>query len=77
MLSGDSMAAAQNKSVWKQIGDYASLGVLLPATTVTGYLVGLLLDHLFHTSFLYLVFLIIGIAAGFLELIRVVSRNSS
>ena len=76
-LSGDSMAAAQNKSVWKQIGDYASLGVLLPATTVTGYLVGLLLDHLFHTSFLYLVFLILGIAAGFLELIRVVSRNSS
>ena len=77
MLSGDSVAAAQNKSVWKQIGDYASLGGLLPATTVTGHLVCLLLHPLFHTSFLYLVFLILGIAAGFMELIRVVSRNSS
>ncbi|MBI1956054.1 MAG: AtpZ/AtpI family protein [Acidobacteria bacterium] len=70
------MAAAQNKSVWKQIGDYASLGVMLPAATVTGYFLGVLLDYLFHTSFLYIVFLLLGIVAGFLEIIRVVSKNS-
>jgi len=50
---------------------------MLPAATATGYFLGLLLDRLFGTSFLYLVFLLIGIIAGFVELIRVVTRNSS
>ena len=71
------MADDRNKSVWKQIGEYASLGIMLPAATVTGYILGVLLDRLFHTSFLYIVFLLIGIVAGFIEVIRVVSRNSS
>ena len=70
------MAPPPNKSGWKQIGDYASLGVMLPAATVTGYLIGLALDHWLGTSYLYIVFLLIGIAAGFLELIRVVLRNA-
>ncbi len=70
------MAGPKKKSTWAQIGDYASLGVMLPACTVVGYFIGLALDHLFHTSFLKIVFLILGIIAGFVELIRVVSRNS-
>ena len=70
------MAPAKKKSVWAQIGDYASLGVLLPASTVTGYFIGVLLDHWFGTHFLYLVFLIVGIVAGFVEMVRIVSRNS-
>ena len=69
------MAPPTKKPVWSQIGDYASLGFMLPACTVVGYLLGLALDHLFHTSFLYIVFLILGIAAGFVELVRVVTRN--
>ena len=73
---GKPMAPPNKKSAWAQVGQYASLGVALPATTVTGYFLGVLLDHLFGTHFLYLVFLILGIAAGFLELYRVVSRNS-
>lgn len=71
------MAADRNKSVWKQIGDYASLGIMLPAATATGYFLGLLLDRLLGTSFLYIVFLLIGTAAGFIEFFRVVSRDSS
>ena len=70
------MAVPEKKPVWKQVGDYASLGVMLPAATVTGYLIGLALDHAFGTHFLYLVFLILGIAAGFVELVRIVTRNS-
>lgn len=69
------MALPKKKSAWKQIGDYASLGVMLPAATVTGYFLGVFLDHLFGTSFLSIVFLLIGIAAGFIEMIRVVSRD--
>ena len=70
------MTTEPKKPVWQQIGDYASLGVMLPAATVTGYLVGLALDSWLGTNFLYLVFLILGIAAGFVELIRIVTRNS-
>ena len=70
------MAPAPKRPIWVQIGDYASLGFMLPACTVTGYFLGLLLDHVFHTSFLKIVFLILGIVAGFVELVRVVSRNS-
>jgi len=70
------MAAPGNKPVWKQIGDYASLGVMLPAATVTGYFIGLALDRWLGTTFLYLVFLLIGIAAGFVEVYRIVTRNS-
>jgi len=70
------MQPSKKRSAWAQVGDYASLGVALPATTVTGYFIGVLLDHWFGTHFLYIVFLIVGIAAGFYQLYRVVSRNS-
>ena len=71
------MPVPGKQSGWKQIGDYASLGIMLPAATVTGYFIGLGLDRWLGTSFLYIVFLLIGIAAGFIEVIRVVSRDSS
>jgi len=70
------MEPSKKKSNWAQVGDYASLGVALPAMTVTGYFIGVLLDHWFGTAYLYLVFLIIGIAAGFVEMYRIVTRNS-
>ena len=71
------MAAPRNKSVWKEIGEFASLVIMLVASTVTGLLIGKALDLWLGTTFLYIVFLLIGIAAGFVEFIRVVSRNSS
>jgi F0F1-type ATP synthase assembly protein I len=66
------MPPTEKKSTW---ADYALLGIALPATTVTGYFIGVLLDHWLETNFLYLVFLIIGIAAGFLELYRIATRK--
>jgi F0F1-type ATP synthase assembly protein I len=70
------MPPPEKKSAWAQIGDYASLGVAMPAMTVTGYFIGVGLDYLFGTHFLYIVFLIVGIVAGFVELYRVATRNS-
>jgi F0F1-type ATP synthase assembly protein I len=70
------MPPLEKKSVWAQIGQYASLGVALPAATVTGYFIGVLLDYWLGTHFLYIVFLLLGIVAGFVEMYRVVSRNS-
>jgi F0F1-type ATP synthase assembly protein I len=70
------MAKPTDKPPWAKIGDYASLGVMLPACTAVGYFLGLWLDSVFHTHFLYIVFLLLGIAAGFVELIRMVTRGS-
>ena len=44
--------------------------------TFVGYAIGYLLDKAFGTHFLYLVFLLLGIAAGFVQLIRRLMRDS-
>lgn len=58
------------------VGEYTSLAFLLPAATFVGYAIGYLLDKAFGTHFLYLVFLLLGIAAGFVQLIRRLMRDS-
>lgn len=58
------------------VGQYMSLAFLLPISTLIGYVIGYYLDKLFHTHFLYLVFLILGIASGFIELIRQLQRDA-
>jgi len=60
----------------QQAGEYTSLAFLLPASTFVGYAIGYLLDKAFGTHFLYLVFLLLGIASGFVQLIRRLLRDS-
>jgi F0F1-type ATP synthase assembly protein I len=55
---------------------YSQLAFALPAATVVGWAIGYGLDKWLHTSFLYLVGLLLGIAAGFVELVRTVSKQS-
>ena len=64
------------KNPWAQVGQYTSLAVALPASTAVGYLIGYLLDRWLKTNFLYIVFLILGIAAGFVQLIRTVQKDA-
>lgn len=58
------------------VGEYTSLAFLLPAATFVGYGIGYLLDRLFHTHFLYIPFLLLGIAAGFVQLLRQIMRDT-
>ena len=58
------------------VGEYTSPAFLLPAATFVGYVIGYLLDKTFGTHFLYLVFLLLGIAAGLLQLIRRLLRDT-
>jgi len=58
------------------VGEYTSLAFLLPAATFVGYVIGYLLDKLFHTHFLYIPFLILGIASGFVQLLRQLMRDT-
>jgi ATP synthase protein I len=54
---------------------YGALGVLLPASTFAGYAIGYGLDHLFGTTFLRIVFLILGTVSGFIQFIRQLNRE--
>lgn len=60
----------RNDTAWAQASRYLSLGLILPAGTGVGYVIGYLLDRLFHTGFLAVVFLLLGSAAGFVALLR-------
>jgi F0F1-type ATP synthase assembly protein I len=64
------------KNIWAQLANYSQLAFIFPAATVAGWLVGLALDHWLHTTWLYLVGLIFGIIAGFVELIRTVTSSA-
>lgn len=65
--------SSNKKDFWLQLGRYSQIAFIFPAATVVGWLIGLALDHWLHTRWLYLVGLILGIVAGFVELIRLVS----
>ena len=67
----------QKQNLWLQLAKYSQLAFIFPAATVAGWLIGTALDHWLHTTWLYLVGLILGIAAGFVELIRTVSSSES
>jgi F0F1-type ATP synthase assembly protein I len=64
------------KNFMVMVGEYTSLAFMLPAATLVGYAIGYLLDRAFHTHFLYIPFLILGIAAGFVQLVRQLMRDT-
>ena len=66
------MGMANERNTWMQVSRFIELGVLLPACTFVGWLIGAALDRWLHTSWLYLVGLLLGIAAGFVQLLRMV-----
>jgi len=61
---------------WKQIGNLASLGISLVAATAIGLAIGYQLDKWLKTSpWLTILFLLFGIAAGFVNLFREACRT--
>jgi len=67
--------SSKKKNLWVQLGQYSQIAFIFPASTVAGWLIGVALDHWLHTTWLYIVGLILGIIAGFVELIRIVNRS--
>ena len=61
---------------WQMVARYMSLAIMLPASTFTGYAIGYGLDYLFGTRFLRIVFLILSVISGFVQLIRDLNRES-
>lgn len=54
---------------------YLSVALLLPASTLVGYAIGYGIDHLAGTHVFKMIFLLLGTAAGFVELIRELTKT--
>ena len=67
---------AEPKKTAARFAEYSSLALMLPASTVAGFLIGRWLDSILGTTWLKILFLVLGSAAGFVELIRRIMRDS-
>lgn len=66
-----------NGSVWRLIGQYTGLAVMLPAAGLIGYGIGWALDAHWHTAPVFtLIFLFLGCVAGLIEIVRVAARGA-
>ena len=59
--------------VWAR---YSQIAFIIPAAVVVGLLLGKLLDYWLHTHWLFLVGIIVGSIAGFVDMIRTITRKS-
>jgi F0F1-type ATP synthase assembly protein I len=80
MVSKDPTEGPKNsegeENFWMQAARYTQLALVFPAAVVVGWLVGAGLDRWLHTTWLYLAGIVLGIAAGFIELIRAFMRDA-
>jgi len=65
--------SSNKKNFLVTLARYSEIAFIFPAATVVGWAIGVGLDHWLHTTWLYIVGLILGIIAGFVQLIRLVS----
>ena len=66
------------KPFFKQLMQASTIGINLVLSTFVGLAIGYGLDSLFHSSpWLTIIFLILGIIAGFRELLRIANRQDN
>ena len=70
------MADRDDRNFWLQFARYSQLALVLPATTVVGLVIGWALAKWLHHDWLLIVGLLLGIAAGFVELVRTAISGS-
>lgn len=68
----------QEKSVVRQLLEASSVGIQLVLSTFAGFAIGYLLDKKVFNTFpwLSIIFLILGIIAGFFELLKVAKKQN-
>jgi F0F1-type ATP synthase assembly protein I len=70
------MKPDDSRNFARMVSRYTSLAMILPVSTVVGYVLGYLLDKWLGTKWLFLVGLLFGIAAGFVQLIREIQKDT-
>ena len=63
---------SDDRSFWLQVARYSQLALVLPMCTVVGLAIGWALGRWLHREWLEIPGLLLGIAAGFIELVRAV-----
>lgn len=66
----------QGDDFWRLLARYLPVVGLMPGCILAGYLIGAGLDYLFSTTYLRLVFIILGVVAGVVQLMRILGRDS-
>jgi F0F1-type ATP synthase assembly protein I len=70
-------SSSERAQLWRQFAEYSGLAIAMPIATVIGYAAGRWLDSSLGTSFLWLVGLLFGIAAGFVQLVKKALKDSA
>ena len=66
----------RKENTWVMVGRYSQLAMVLPSATLVGWFLGHLLDRWLHTSWISIIGLLLGSAAGLIEVIRTVQRDT-
>ena len=64
----------ENSVFW--LSKYLSLALTLPASVLAGYILGAAADHWLRFSFLRVVGILLGMAAGLIQIIRELNREN-
>jgi len=64
------------KSPWQQVLRISHIAFLIPSGILVGYALGYYLDKAFETTFIRIIGLLVGIVAGFVEMIREIERSN-
>lgn len=59
-----------------QVEKLVQLGLLIPCATCIGWIAGIGLDRFFHQHWIFIVGLLLGATAGFVQMFRVVLANT-
>ncbi len=63
----------ERSTIW--LGKYLSLALTLPASVAAGYILGTLADHWLHLQILRAVGIVLGMAAGLIQILRELMRD--
>jgi ATP synthase protein I len=56
---------------------YSQIAFIIPTAVIVGLLLGKLFDHWLHTRWLFLVGIILGSIAGFVDMIRTIMKEKT
>jgi ATP synthase protein I len=65
------------RRTFQQLNLILSVGMVFPVSIVIGYAIGYFLDKWLGTTWLKIVFLLFGVAAGFVSFFRMISQVGS
>lgn len=69
--------AKKQKNLLVQAARYTEMGFVIPAAAFAGLLLGKLLDRWLGTNWIYIAGVIVGIIAGFIQMIRMAMAASN